>query len=378
MRVFHLYPKTSNMGDHLVRRGIVSLMQGLVASVEFSNFDASRRDPAKRQRGRPDEDYTDFGLSERLARRANEEADLILVGGSNLYEGTTSWGLYVEEGALEMLRIPLFLVGIGTGSEFLGRRPTRPAPTVREQILQVNELAQFSGVRDIVTNRWLRELGARNAVLMGDPATFIFNEPWRPRGSGPVLVAVPPIRFLGRPARTRLWDPRGRRLFDAFSETARLLRGAGEHVVAVCNDYRDIEVARELFPLGTVEVETPSNDQEYLSLLSGARAVVTGRLHTAVVSFSLAIPFLLWDVDQRTRGFIETYGLDAWTLRPRFASGSRKLREAVPRLLQQENGQGWPELIARRDAMSEVARTALRSALLESGLIDGRGDRGRT
>lgn len=60
-------------------------------------------------------------------------------------------------------------------------------------------------------------------------------------------------------------------------------------------------------------LEAPATAEAYLTTLHDMDAVVTARLHTAVVAFSLGIPFVLVDFDQRTHGFVRTYGLGELT-----------------------------------------------------------------
>src|SRR5215217_4844605 len=170
MRVHHFYPKTRNVGDHFVQRGIERMIREVVPAATFTLFNVNSRGG----------DETGYGLTRANVERANREADLVIVGGSNLYEGSLRWpwGVHVEAGALERLRVPLFLLGLGTGSDFLARA-RRPSRRAREEIRLINERADFSGVRDAPTLKWLRDLGVSKAELTGDPATFIFKRPAR-------------------------------------------------------------------------------------------------------------------------------------------------------------------------------------------------------
>src|SRR4051794_9993577 len=121
MRVHHFYPKTRNVGDHFVQRGIERMIREIVPEATFDLFNVNSRGT----------DATGYGLTRETIERANREADLIVVGGSNLYEGSLRWpwGVQMEPDALERLRVPLFLLGIGTGSDFLSRthKPSRRA-----------------------------------------------------------------------------------------------------------------------------------------------------------------------------------------------------------------------------------------------------------
>lgn len=356
MRVHHFYPKTQNVGDHFVQRGIERMIRELVPRATFDLFNVNSRGA----------DGDGYGLTRSTVARANREADLVVVGGSNLYEGNYRWrwGVHLETKALEELRVPLFLVGMGTGSDFLSRTH-RPSARARGEIKLLNERAAFSGVRDVLTLDWLRGLGVARAELMGDPATFIFNRPARPAGVGRhVLVIMPPQRFWGSARRFWRLRPRGRAMFRAAARLARSLVEAGHEVVVACNDPADLQLARRLFGGWFAgPVICPRTPEEYFQLLSDSRAVVSGRLHTAVVSFSLGVPFVLIDADRRTRGFVETYRLDEWAVSPSEDDFESRLFERTRRLLGGDGGASWELLVRKRDLMRARGVGLLRDAL---------------
>jgi hypothetical protein len=353
MRIHHFYPKTRNVGDHFVQRGVERMIRQIIPGASFQLFDVNSRGG--------DETY---GLTRAAVVRANREADLVVVGGSNLYEGNWRWrwGVHVEPGAIEELRVPLFLLGVGTGSAFLS--PThKPSARARSEIKLLNERAELSGARDVLTLRWLRALGVSKAELTGDPATFIFNRPARLEGSR-VTMAMPPRRFWssrGQFLKVRL---HGRAIFRALVALARTLAGQGREVVVACNDPADLGLARGLFGEGFAgRIVCPGTPEEYFGLLSESRAVVAGRLHTAVVSFSLGVPFVLIDSDQRTRGFVETYGLDDWAAAPGVGDFRARLFERAERLLAGDALAPWEALVRKRELVRGRGMGLLRDAL---------------
>jgi polysaccharide pyruvyl transferase WcaK-like protein len=354
MRVHHFYPKTQNIGDHFVQRGIEKMIREIVPDAAFELFNVNSRG----------EDKTDYGLTRATIERANREADLVIVGGSNLYEGSYRWrwGIHLERAALRNLRVPLFLVGIGTGSNFLSK-PHRPSRRAKSEIRLLNEHAAFSGARDVITRDWLHRLGISKAKLMGDPATFIFNHPVQLTGrDGHVLLTMPPFRFWSSKRKFLNVRVRGRAMFKALIELARSLMEKGQSVLVACNDEVDRQLVEALFG-GLVPVVYPRSPEEYFQLLSQSRAVVSGRLHTAVVSFSLGIPFILMDVDQRTRGFIKTYNLDDWSITPTRYRLETRLKEQTDRLLSDEATESWESFIKERDGMYARAMSLLRETL---------------
>jgi polysaccharide pyruvyl transferase WcaK-like protein len=360
MRVHHFYPKTRNVGDHFVQRGVERMIREIVPSATFELFNVNRRG----------DDETGYGLTLEAVERANREADLVIVGGSNLYEGSMRWhwGVHLEPDALERLRAPLFLLGMGTGSDFLSRTH-RPSRRAAREIKLLNERADFSGVRDALTLEWLRDLGVSKAVLTGDPATFIFNRPARGAYEGKhILIVTPPVRFWS--GGSRFWRVRlrgGRELFRAQVSLARSLVERGLNIVVVCNDPSDLSLTRRLFGESFGDsIVCPQSPEEYFRLLSDSRAVVTGRLHTAVVSYSLGVPFVLIDADQRSHGFVETYGLGDWAVTPSRYFAAR-LSERAERLFRDDAQTEWQALVNERDLMRERAMEMLRAALARIG-----------
>ena len=86
------------------------MIRTIIPKAKFELFDVNSRGQQK----------SDYGLTESAVERANKSADLVIIGGSNLYEGAFRWpwGVHVDVQAVKKLSVPLFLMGIGTGSGF--------------------------------------------------------------------------------------------------------------------------------------------------------------------------------------------------------------------------------------------------------------------
>jgi polysaccharide pyruvyl transferase WcaK-like protein len=354
LRIHHFYPRTNNIGDHFVQRGIEAMVRRIQPDVSIELFDVNSR-------GR---NQVEYGLTRQAIARANSEADLIIVGGSNLYEGSYRWpwGIHLEKEALENLRVPLLLMGIGTGSGF-GAPLHSSTRRATNEIKLLNDHARLSGARDVTTLAWLHQLGITKAQLTGDPATFIFNAPLQSTPTGHVLIAMPPRRFWH--SMHQFWSVRrhGRAMFRALVSLARELVNANEKVVVACNDPLDLPLAKSLFEDVAPNIVCPQAPEDYFHLVSSSAAVVAGRLHTAVVAFSLGVPFVLMNVDQRTEGFIKTYELESWSIVPTRNQIATTLPAIVTKLLRAERARDWEGLIARRDEMHTYAIGALREAL---------------
>ena len=352
MRIHHFFPRTNNIGDHFVQRGIEAMVRRIRPDASIELFDVNDRGT----------DRSDYGLTRRAIERANAEADAIIVGGSNLYEGNYRWhwGIHLETDALEKLRVPLLLLGIGSGSAF--RAPLHSASKqATNEIKLLNHHARLSGARDVITLDWLHELGIAKAQLTGDPATFIFNSPLQTALAGRVLIVMPPRRFWR--SIPQFWNVRrhGRAMFTALVSLARSLPAAGQEVVVACNDPLDLPLARSLFH--GVDIICPQTPEDYFDHLAKSSAIVSGRLHSAVAALSLGVPFILMNVDQRTEGFIKTYGLESWSIAPARSSFEPVLRELVTKLLADRRATDWAKFIDLRNETGARASQAIRLAL---------------
>jgi polysaccharide pyruvyl transferase WcaK-like protein len=355
MKIHHFYPRTNNIGDHVVQRGIEQMVRTIVPEARFELFDINSRG----------ENKVEYGLTQFAIDRANREADLVIVGGSNLYEGSLGWpwGVHLEVDAIAKLRAPLFLLGIGSGSNFASPLH-RPTARAREEIKLLNEHAALSGARDVVSFNWLQRLGVTKAKLMGDPATFLFNYPLRISGEGHVLITMPPRRFWS--SKRQLWKvaTRGRRMFRALVALARNLTIAGEKVVVACNDPLDLPTVEPLFEdWRSGAVVCPQTTDDFFKLLSASRAVVSGRLHTAVAAFSLGIPFVLLNEDARTDGFLKTYELERWSIDASSSGLDEQLAKKADDLTNDENKASWESFVAKRNQMHSRSMNLLRQAL---------------
>lgn len=352
MRIHHFFPRTNNIGDHFVQRGIEAVVRRIRPDASIELFDVNNRGT----------DRAEYGLTRRAIERANAEADAIVVGGSNLYEGNYRWhwGIHLETEALEKLRVPLLLLGIGSGSAFRGPLHSASKQATYE-IKLLNQHARLSGARDVITLNWLNKLGISKAQLTGDPATFIFNAPLQTRPAGRVLIVMPPRRFWR--SIHQFWKVRrhGRAMFKALVSLARALPAGGQEVVVACNDPLDLPLAQSLF-YGT-EIICPQSPEDYFELIAKSSAVVSGRLHSAVAALSLGVPFVLMNVDQRTEGFIRTYGLEPWSITPAGSNFEPTLQGLVTKLFSDQRATDWARFIKLRDETNARASQLISQAL---------------
>src|SRR5437868_3293567 len=140
MVVHHYFPLGStNVGDHLVARAIRDAVLRHFGAVEFVEIPVNDR---YRDADRP------IGLQGENLDRTNAEADLVIVGGSNLLEprkprrGRGGWGVFTDVNSIRRLRPPLMLLGMGTGSSF-GKSIRRYYPPARDDAIDVEPAKEW-------------------------------------------------------------------------------------------------------------------------------------------------------------------------------------------------------------------------------------------
>ncbi len=138
--------------------------------------------------------------------------------------------------------------------------------------------------------------------------------------------------------------------------------------MVACNDPLDLPRTKWLFDGILADVVCPQTPEDYFELLSTSRAVVSGRLHTAAVALSLAVPFVLLNVDQRTEGFIKTYQLESCGLEPSVDQIETALREQTAKLMRGESSSALEKSIEMRNEICTRTMNLLKDALPEGTL----------
>lgn len=133
-----------------------------------------------------------------------------------------------------------------------------------------------------------------------------------------------------------------------------------------CNDPADLPLTSRLFGKVLPEIVCPGTPEKYFPLLRSARAIVSGRLHTAVAAFSMGLPFILFNVDQRTNGFIKTHGLEDSSLQPSPDSIERDLEVLTSDLLRGNLASSFKSALEKRDQIYSRSMTLLEEAMPKS------------
>jgi hypothetical protein len=350
LRIHHYFPLGSdNIGDLLVARAIRAAIERHFGPCEFVDMPVNDRYRA---------DDRTVGLRGENLARSNAEADLVIVGGSNLLEprkpahqrgvGQPMWGVFTSAEAIHNLRPPLVLLGMGTGSSF-GKRIRRYQPQAREEVCLLHERSIAAAVRDVTTVRHLARIGVA-AECTGCPVTFLTDRPVTAQAaSAPLLVSFPPSRIL------RHWA--GRRFMCDSMQYIQQLHRAGVPLVITLHETRDVETARQWAPSGIPVFYTEDVD-ELIARYEECIGVIGFRLHAALLGLGLGKPVVPVGVDWRGLSFIETFGVADISIRPFRFGQFGKLQSLTERLLQHDQ-----TLIDRLDRQKAAFRSRYESFL---------------
>lgn len=340
LRVHHYHPcGTRNTGDELVVRALRQSLTQRLGPCEFTSFHGTARGSTQ---------GTPVGLCARNIELNNREADLVLVGGSNMLEprkirqaSDCNIPLQIELEALKALKTPVILAGMGTGSDF-GRRIFRYSPYASAALHTLFAKALAHSVRDITTARELQRIGIQTQCT-GCPVTFYTDQPVRPQNdSAPLFVSFPPARIRKR------WF--GSAFLSLAGKYLHWLKDQGVPFVTTLHEPADLELARELTPPG-IEVFHTEDVDELLARFKTARGVIGFRLHAGLLAMGLGKPIIPVGVDWRGLAFIETAQFQDISIRPFRLGQLAKLKQLTLRLLQ-----GDAALLHRLDSFKAALR----------------------
>ncbi len=364
MRIAHLYPKYHfNVGDHLVQRGILRLLRKHVGDFEYTPI-------ATRHAGPDPAEAT--GLTARTVDLINGH-DLLIIGGSNLYETTGEmWGVKVEKDAVRRLAIPTLPLGIGGGWSFAYPRFPVLSDSVAEDIRTIHQRAVGSSVRDGLTERLLSSIGIAS-TLTGCPATFLAEDAPRPAGKGIVGIPFLPRRMY-RGGTLKPWVRRNvtyrrrRAVTRLFLDLLRHIRKAGYETRILVHDANDLDLARAL--VGESRFFYSDQPERLFEAIAQCDVILGFRLHAAIAALGLGIPSIPILLDGRTDAFVETFGLTEHAVPIDPAAVGMTLQRLS--LVMGEGRRHWNPAFARRDALRQTMHTFLESALSSPRAAAGR------
>jgi hypothetical protein len=329
MLVHHYYPAaSSNVGDTLVAFAIHQALRRHFGTLEVVSLPVNHRHAAEGEA---------TGLLEANIQRSNREADLVVVGGSNLLEprkpskrnqanAQWHWGVQTDVDAIRQLHVPTLLLGMGSGSDWAA--PIRPYTTKAANEVQALFHKSFaSAVRDEPTRRELAKIGVETTCT-GCPVTFLTDRTVQSDTSKPLIVSLPPARIL------KTWT--GRWFMSRTIKYLRWLNKQGVKFVVTLHERADLDFAPNWVPKG-ISVFYTESVNELISRYEDSCGVIGFRLHAALLSLGLGKPIVPVNVDWRGRGFTHTFGLQDVALEPGTWGGFSQLEKLTLDLLQGEN-----------------------------------------
>jgi len=342
--VHHYFPfGSTNVGDALVAHAIRTALPRHFGPIEVVPFPVNDR---CKNSDLP------FGLLGENLARTNTEADLVVIGGSNLLEprrpvrpnhskANWHWGVCTDVESLRSLRVPLLLLGMGSGSDW-GQRIRSYSPRAAEEVRALHETAFASAVRDETTVRQLAEIGV-NTRCTGCPVTFLTDRPVAPQTpSSPLLVSLPPARIL------KTWS--GKWFMHQTMRYLRWLQRQGVALIATLHERADLEFAPHWVPRG-IECFYTERVDELIGRYGDSCGVIGFRLHAALLALGLGKPIVPVSIDWRGRAFVRTFHLEDMALEPAAWCQFRKLRAWTLRLLRND-----PSLLGRLQLEKERFR----------------------
>lgn len=297
--IFHIRPKTPNIGNDLI-----SLGMELLLFEAFGNDVNLVTIPAISQESR----IKGSGLSARNIYEINQLADGLIIGTGNLFE---NGGLHCDLGALNSLRVPTMLLSVSMGRIYdrNGGLVPRTDSLSPEKIKALCHVADPALVRDQATAKHLKELGAEHVSVAGCPAlllgrTLATLPPPEPGMCGSILISCRHPDLMSVPYRFRgLVRSTVRGLIDMFRS-----RGH-QRVQLVCHDYQDLAFAQEFPDVPALYTEDP---RRFLGWLRDCELNITFRLHGFLSCLAMGRPSIHLSYDERGHSMIEAVGLSDW------------------------------------------------------------------
>lgn len=318
---------SANVGDLLVIRSLRQSVERWFGRSSFVDLPANER---ARIAGAP------VGLVVENVERSNREADLVLIGGSNLLEPRKPrranghgprqgrWGIQTDLESIRRLRAPTLLAGMGTGSDY-GKTVRSYLDPARAEIRALHDHAFDAAVRDIVTTRRLAAIGA-SAVCTGCPVTFLTNQIVQPGDPNlPLIVSLPSPNLANHV--TGKWFLKSFRDYVAW-----LLRQREDFLVSV-HDSRDLSLMNAWLPEGA-RIFYSNDVEEIIDRYHACRGVIGFRLHSALLGLGLGKPVIPVGIDWRGLAFMETCSLHDLSIRTLRLGQFSKLRRLTRDLLE--------------------------------------------
>ena len=287
--IFHYCVMTTNKGDTAIRSSIERSVHKYLPEVPFAYFNCKGEI-----------------LTEKRIKQFNDDASLLIIGGSGLYTNyptDSGWYFPCKTELFSKLKIPIILLGIGNNNNlkndiFKGNLK----PDAEKSIKLINKLASISTVRDERTFDFLNSLGIKKHKLILDPANFlVYPEIKREKRVAINIGQHSPIlgRFDGNN------KIRNKNILY-FSNISNHLIKKGYEVVFISHDTLEQSLIIDLKKyVPKLEYINTDNIDLMLQEYAKCQFSIGVKMHSNIMSFAVGTPFISVYYDKKSIEYLK-------------------------------------------------------------------------
>ena len=287
-----------NRGDQAIRIAIQRAIQEYIPEIPFAYFNCKGEI-----------------LSEKRIEQFNQDASMLIIGGSGLYTNypyESGWYFPCKTELFEKIKIPISLIGIGCNNNlkndiFKGELSSK----TKKSIKLMNDLSVVSTVRDKRTYDILKSFEVKNHMMTLDPANFLTPSANIRREKRVAINIAQHSPDLGRFDGTQ--ETRNKNL-DYFSKISKYLINKGYSVIFIAHDALEQSLIMDMKKL-VPEMEYLNIDDIDLMLKEYARCQfsIGLKMHSNILSFASGTPFISVYYDAKSIEYMKLLNWDFGT-----------------------------------------------------------------
>lgn len=288
--IFHYCVMTTNRGDIAIRESIKRSIQKYLPEVPFAYFNCKGEN-----------------LTEDRIKQFNNEASLLIIGGSGLYTNystASGWYFPCQTELFSKLKIPIVLMGIGKNNNlkkdiFKGKLKLK----TQKSIKLINELSVISTVRDERTFNMLSSLGIKKHELLLDPANFLNYSIETKKEKRIAINIAQHSPLLGR------FDGNNKirnKNIKYFTKISNYLIEKGYSVIFIAHDALEQSLIIDL-KKRVPELEYLNTDDidSILREYSRCQFSIGVKMHSNIMSFAVGTPFISIYYDKKSIEYLK-------------------------------------------------------------------------